>query len=184
MQFTELASHGRRKQELALFQSLFATYYQPLLAYTCKVVNDIQSAEDIVQDVFMSLWINRDTLDFTEPLGSYLYKAVYKRSLTYLNSRRAIHEKDATARMHEEIVQYDQQDSLLLKETFEEIRHFVETLPPQCKKAFKLSRFSHLKNREIAEVMQISEKTVEAHIGKALKELRAYLVRIGLLAGK
>ncbi|MCD7936486.1 MAG: RNA polymerase sigma-70 factor [Tannerellaceae bacterium] len=170
------------KQSLKLFEELFACYYASLVGYAYKIVNDTQAAEDIVQDVFMGLWSKKDVLDFSESIKPYLFKAVYNRSLNYLSSLHTtldVDGEDTYILLHKQITSYNQQDSLLLKEVEEEIRRFIETLPPQCRKVYKLSREENLKNREIAEKLNISEKTVEDHIRKALRELKTHLVKSG-----
>jgi RNA polymerase sigma-70 factor (ECF subfamily) len=184
MQKTKHTSGGDTEQRLGVFQYLFNTCYHSLVAYAYKMVDDVQDAEDVVQDVFMTLWIGRDAFDFDQPVKPYLFKAVYNRSVNLLKSRRATLEiaGDGSVRtLHEEITLSCEEDSLLLKELSDGIERFIDTLPPQCKKVFRLSRMSGLGNREIAEALNISGKTVEAHIGKALRELRAHLKKTGLM---
>ncbi|MCD7932400.1 MAG: sigma-70 family RNA polymerase sigma factor [Tannerellaceae bacterium] len=126
----------------------------------------------------------KDTIDFSESIKPYLFKAVYNRSLNYLSSLHPqvdIGEENTYQLLHKQITSYNQQDSLLLKEVEEEIKRFIETLPPQCSKVYKLSREENLKNREIAEKLNISEKTVEDHIRKALRELRSHLAKSGFM---
>ena len=171
--------------KLSIFENLFHVYYDSLLAYAYKKVNDWAVAEDLVQDVFVALWMRKDTVDFSESIKPYLYKAVYHRSLNYLSSHREyldVSTDDVERVLHKDMILYNQQDSLLMKEVSEVIVRFVDTLPPQCQKVFKLSRMDNLKNREIAERLQISEKTVEDHIRKALKELRFYLNQQGFIS--
>lgn len=180
----QIARHSHLEESLQAFQHLFNTYYLSLTAYAYKIVNDHQEAEDIVQDVFMSLWIIKDRFDFDRAVKPYLLKAVYNRSVNYLKSRKPsidITTGDTDLMLLNEIASSDQEDSLLLKETSEKIHDFIETLPTQCKKVFKLSRFSGLKNKEIASTLNISEKTVENHISKALRDLRIHLKKIGLI---
>jgi RNA polymerase sigma-70 factor (ECF subfamily) len=184
MQKTKLSSDRDIEQRLNVFQRLFHTHYQSLAAYAYKIVDDIQDAEDIVQDVFMTLWVNKKTFDFNKPAGPYLFKAVYNRSINFLKSKKTnieTMEKQIDQLLHEEITQSYSDDSLLLKELSDEINRCIDALSPQCKKVFVLSRMSELKNREIAEALHISEKTVESHIGKALKELRTHLKKTGLM---
>lgn len=167
------------KQDFIIFEDLFQTYRHSLLLFAYKYVNDKQAAEDIVQDVFIALWIRRDEIDFSQPIKPYLYKATYHKSLTYLSSLKNslnIDEKDTRMLIHQKIVSYNQPDSLLLQEIEQEIITFANMLPPQCKTVFQLSRGANLKNREIAERLNISEKTVEGHIRKALFGLRNHLI--------
>lgn len=176
---------SNQEEKLLLFRSLFGKYYSPLLVYACKLLNNKAAAEDIIQDIFLSLWINKEYIDFDLSLQSYLFRSVYNRSVTYLSSRKHIgslgNEDTVMLNLHKEVIQCDQQDILLVEELRKEIFHFVEMLPDKCKSVFKLSRLKDLKNKDIALRLGISEKTVESHMRKALKEIREHLIRIGLL---
>ena len=178
---------GSRLGEFVLFQKLFEDYFRSLVTYSYRYVNDWSVGEDIVQDVFMALWINRDKIDFEEPIKPYLYQATYNRSINYLNSvsvqRRVDHADMLDELIDREILSYNQHDNLLLKEIEEEITSFVGTLPEQRKRVFLLSREENLKNKEIALRLNISEKAVEKHITKALSDIRTHLTETGLMSG-
>ena len=178
---------GSRLGEFVLFQKLFEDYFRSLVTYSYRYVNDWSVGEDIVQDVFMALWINRDKSDFEEPIKPYLYRATYNRSINYLNSvsvqRRVDHADMLDELIDREILSYNQHDNLLLKEIEEEITSFVGTLPEQRKRVFLLSREENLKNKEIALRLNISEKAVEKHITKALSDIRTHLTETGLMSG-
>ena len=178
---------GSRLGEFVLFQKLFEDYFRSLVTYSYRYVNDWSVGEDIVQDVFMALWINRDKIDFEEPVKPYLYRATYNRSINYLNSvsvqRRVDHADMLDELIDREILSYNQHDNLLLKEIEEEITSFVGTLPEQRKRVFLLSREENLKNKEIALRLNISEKAVEKHITKALSDIRTHLTETGLMSG-
>lgn len=172
------------ENEFAVFKELFDMYYHSLLIYAYQKVNDWAVAEDMVQEVFLSMWAHREQIDFDMPLRGYLFRAVHNQCVNYLQSRHfalSVSGNEASVWLHREIVEYNQHDRLLLKELADEIFFFIDTLPEQCRKVFKLSRQDGLKNKEIAALLGISEKTVESHIGKALKDLRAYLLKAGLL---
>lgn len=175
-----------RASDISLFQQLFDSYFQSLVTYAFRFVNDWQAAEDITQDVFMALWVKKEDIDFDEPVKPYLYRAVYNRSINYLNSalmQKRIEGVDTIDELiNQEILSYNQHDALLLKEITAEIHNFVETLPPQCRNVYKLSREENLKNKEIAARLDISEKAVEKHITKALTEIRNHLVHLDILS--
>lgn len=175
-----------RASDISLFQQLFDSYFQSLVTYAFRFVNDWQAAEDITQDVFMALWVKKEDVDFDEPVKPYLYRAVYNRSINYLNSalmQKRIEGVDTIDELiNQEILSYNQHDALLLKEITAEINNFVETLPPQCRNVYKLSREENLKNKEIAARLDISEKAVEKHITKALTEIRNHLVHLDILS--
>ena len=172
------------KYNFLFFEELFHTYYGSLLLYASKYTNEKQAAEDIVQDVFTALWMKREEIDFNEPIKAYLFKATYNKSLNYLHSTRKninIDEEAIKYKLQQKIQSFDQQDSILLKEITNEIESFVDTLPAQCRKVFLLSRGEGMKNKEIAKKLNISEKTVEGHISKALGELRIHLKVLDLM---
>ncbi len=175
-----------RVVDMSLFGQLFNTYFQALTTYAYRFVNDWQAAEDITQDVFMALWVKKEEIDFDEPIKPYLYRAIYNRSINYLNSalmQKRIEGADTIDELiNHEILSYNQHDTLLLKEITNEIDSFVETLPPQCRKVYKMSREENLRNKEIAARLEISEKAVEKHISKALSEIRNHLVRLDILS--
>lgn len=127
----------------------------------------------------------KEYIDFEIPLQSYLFKSVYNRSVSYLGSRKHIgiqgNEDNVMLNLHKDFIPYNQQDNLLVEELRIEIFKYVEILPDKCKNIFKLSRLKGLKNKDIALKLGISEKTVESHMRKALKEIRDHLIRIGLL---
>ncbi|MDH6305644.1 RNA polymerase sigma-70 factor (family 1) [Parabacteroides sp. PF5-5] len=176
--------------KLMALESLFRSHYRPLRAYAFRFVNNREVAEDIVQDVFFELWSKRDTIYFDKPevVKSYLFKSVYNRSLNAL-SHQTQKEQLRLENTNESLLLDDylsiymqnQEQSLLLKELKTEIGKFINTLPPQCKKVFILSRSYELKNKEIAEQLGISIKAVEKQITKALHELKNHLHKEGLL---
>lgn len=173
-----------QKKDFIFFEDLFHLCYCPLLAFSNKYTNDKQASEDIVQDVFMALWMKRESIDFTISIKPYLYKATYNKSISYIKSTQTnlnIDEQNIKLQLQQKIISYDLEDSLLLKEISEEIISCVETLPEQCRKVFLLSRGQGLKNKEIAKQLNINEKTVEGHISKALSELRSYLKKLDLI---
>ena len=175
-----------RANDLSLFRELFEAYFKISVNYAYRFVGDWQAAEDITQDVFMSLWEKKEDIDCNDPIKPYLYRAVYNRSINYLNSalmQKRIESIDTIDELiTQEILGYNQQDTLLLKEITDEINRFVDTLPPQCRTVYKLSREKNLRNKEIAAQLKISEKTVEKHISKALNEIRNHLVRLDILS--
>lgn len=179
----------KQNQQLLALDKLFRWLHKPLRTYAFRYVNNKDTAEDIVQDVFFELWNRRDIIRFEEPeaVKSYLFKSVYNRSINILKSDvlavvRSLDEVDEE-QLDKQIRSQlsDQEQSLLLKELENEIAAFVETLPSQCKKIFILSRTHELKNREIAEQLGITTKAVEKQITKALSELKKHLLKKDLL---
>lgn len=151
---------------------LFKQYYQPLVNYCFTLVKDRADAEDIVQHVFSNLWQKKNELDIQISVKAYLYRSVYNAGLNRIkqNAVRASYASDARYVMASESVETGEHNELK-----EKISQAIEQLPEQCAKIFKMSRFDEMKYQEIADALNISVKTVENQMGKALKILREQL---------
>jgi len=164
-----------KEGDINAFEMFFKTYYQPLCNYAFSFIQDRDEAEEIVQSAFLSVWEKRETLDIRTSLRSYLYTMVRNTSLNVIKHEK-IKQKyvgEALAvedRSHENVSQ-----KVLSSELEEKIQLAMESLPEQCRLVFKMSRFEELKYSEIAEQLQISIKTVENQMGKALKIMREQL---------
>ncbi|RZL20893.1 MAG: RNA polymerase sigma-70 factor [Pedobacter sp.] len=155
----------------ATFTHFYTVYFQKLLLASDSYVNDISIAEELVQDIFLKIWENPQALNEVQSIKSYLYRTVINSSINYLNRQKNIeqhHLKLASTITDQYLMDLDEESEMILM-----LRNEIEKLPAQCKKVFILSRFENLKYREIAIQLNISEKTVENHIGNALKLLRA-----------
>ena len=155
-----------------------------LCRYAFSITQDKADAEDIVQLAFVKLWELRETLEIQHSIKAYLYRIVYTRCLNYLRDNRA---KVATQPINDEVLQHghDIQPGAET-ELQQRLAKALTALPTECRRVFELSRFESLKYREIAEQLNISIKTVEAQMGKALRILRTelsdYLVTLLLLS--
>jgi len=174
---------GLRRGDQAAFDALFRAYYPPLCRYACSLADgDMDEAEDIVQQAFVRLWEQRETLDIAWSLRAYLYKTVHNRCLNRI--------RDAKTREQYKIYnaqQMEQQEAHTHTpepELVERLQRALATLPEQCRRIFELSRFEELKYREIADQLGISIKTVETQMGKALRLMRVQMADyLTLLAG-
>jgi RNA polymerase sigma-70 factor (ECF subfamily) len=161
--------------DITVFEMLFRTYYQPLCNYAYTFLQDREDAEEIVQSTFLMVWEKRDTLSIRTSVKPYLYAMVRNACLNVLK-----HEKIKQRYAGEEIALADRahdsvSQSVATNELEQKIRLAMEALPEQCRLVFKLSRFEELKYAEIAEQLNISIKTVENHMGKALRIMREQL---------
>ena len=161
--------------DITAFEMLFRTYYQPLCRYAYSFLQDKEGAEEIVQSTFLMVWEKRDTLAIRTSVKPYLYAMVRNACLNVLK-----HEKIKQKHAGEELAvadrSYDSVSQMVASNELEyKIKAALERLPEQCRMVFKLSRFEELKYAEIAEQLNISVKTVENHMGKALKIMREQL---------
>lgn len=173
-------------KDLSEVEILFREHYPSLVNYVCTYVYNKSVADDIIQDVFLSIWINRDKIDTqSKYIKSYLYKAVRNRSLNYIQSVKdslPFRIDDIDFLIQKQIFADKPYDNLLVDDLQQEIKKCINNLPPQCKKVFLYSRVNNIKNKEIATQLNISEKTVEKHITKALSEIRLHLSKANLLS--
>ena len=161
-----------------LYKNLFRRYYPGLLFYATRLVGD-EEAEDVVQDVFVELWKRRGYMEIGEQIQGFLYRATYTKALNVLK-HRSIKEgyHSAIEEINQKRAEFYQPDNneviqrIENKELRKEIQDAVNELPDKCKEVFKLSYLHDMKNKEIADVMGVSLRTVEAHMYKALKYLR------------
>ena len=156
------------------FESLFYFYSQRLIYFSRSFVSDKQIAEDIIQDLFVKIWQNRKNLDTSKSIKSYLYSAVKNESLKFLRDTKfEIKDDEKILTMHGNFNEPDKE--LECKELNEKIYSAINSLPEKCREIFIMNRFDHLKYREIAELLDISIKTVETQMGRALKKLKEIL---------
>ncbi len=154
------------------FEQLYLQYWERLYAFCLKTIEDEETAKEIVQEVFKSLWERRETLQLQE-VERYLIRSVKFKAYEHIRNRviRAQHHEVI---LHHRETSYTE-DQLGAQELLSHIRHLVNTLPKQCKNVFQLSREQGLSNREIASKLLISERAVEYHISRALRTLKTHL---------
>jgi len=161
--------------DITAFEMLFRTYYQPLCNYAYTFVQDRDEAEEIVQSTFLNVWEKRDNLSIHTGVKPYLYAMVRNASLNVLK-----HEKIKQQHVTMELAVAERSvesvtRTVMASELETKIYKAMDKLPEQCRLVFKLSRFEELKYSEIAEQLNISIKTVENQMGKALKIMRDQL---------
>jgi len=170
-EYWQQVSQGDKKA----FEQLFNTYYQSLCNYARSMLKDIDEAEEVVQNTFFNIWNKREVLQISSSFKSYAYRAVHNDCLNKIKHGkvRTVYAADYKSTM---AGGFDDSGRVLeAKELGKHINNAIASLPEQCGNVFKLSRFENLKYSEIAEQLDISVKTVENHMGKALKILRVQL---------
>lgn len=163
-----LIARGDQKK----FRQLMDLTSDELLLFAVSFLRNREVAEEVVSDVFVKIWKNRSELENIKNLKSYLFISVKNGCLSHL--RKAAREKivsiDEYAEFHFLPVE-GPEDSLIEDETLEMIYETIEKLPAKCKLAFTLAKINGLKYKEIAEIMEISEKTVNNHLVNAVKRI-------------
>lgn len=171
-----------REGDTDIYIFLFRQFYVPLCAYARRYVGRKDIAEEIVSETFFNIWKNRENLHVTTSVKSYLFQAVSNNAISYLRKIKkeegliSLHENEITDRLNLVSAAEDiPSESLIMKDLIKTIDMAVDSLPAQQQKVFRLKRYDGKKNREIAEIMGISVKTVEMHLSKALLSLRRSL---------
>jgi len=166
-----------RNGDVKQFESLFRSSYVSLVRYARTMIKDHDTAEEIVQDLFFKLWQDREKLNIESSLNGYLFRSVHNRCLHFIEHIRVVerHAEEMTYSQPEE--SESPSDILNYKELQEKVARIIERLPDRCGRIFTMSRFEGLKYSEIAEKLSVSVKTVEANMGRALKEFRKELAQ-------
>ena len=169
-------SRRLRHSDHAAFAEVFQRLHTPLVRYARRITSDEATAYDVLQDVFMKLWEDRQSLTVKVSLKAMLYTMVRNRALNSLRRNKWI----ATDTAVEDI--RDQQevalagdDILAADDLRQHLQTWIDKLPERRAEAFVLSRQHGLKHSEIASIMKVSERTVDTHILLALKDLRRQL---------
>jgi len=161
-----------RKDDSIAFESSFRKYYPGLCLYAKKIVQEIEVAEEIVQEVFLTLWERRLNPGIHTSLKSYLFRAVHNHALNIIKHRQV--EKKYQSYYGNIIKEISFKGGETIPEPYVKARidKSIKKLPAQCRRIFILSRIDGLKHKEIAEKLGISPKTVEVQIRKASIILR------------
>lgn len=168
---------GLRKGDSAALELLFKKFFNPLARFSFGYVKDQDAAKDIVQEVFYQIWNKREELPETTNLSAYLFTAIRNRSLNVLS--QVNNRQDILVERERGRADFYTDTRVETKELSQKIERAIDALPEKCREVFLLSRYENKSYKEIAEILDISIKTVENHMGKALSVLRAKL--LGLL---
>jgi RNA polymerase sigma-70 factor (ECF subfamily) len=160
---------------LKAFEEFFRSLYQPLCYYALKFVSSHDVAEEIVQDLFYTLWEKHEELIINTSLKSYMYAATHNKCLKYIEHRKIEMKYEEYIQKHSTSYFEPTTDKGNIKEIQQIIDNTLNSLPAKCSRIFRMNRFEGLRYNDIAQKLSISVKTVEANMGKALKLLRKNL---------
>ncbi|MDD7885249.1 RNA polymerase sigma factor [Flavivirga sp. 57AJ16] len=164
---------GLKKGNREVYKFIYITYYNELCIYI-RNYTDSQSAEDIVQNILLKLWEDRNQTKIHTSLKSYLFKSVYYKFLDSIRKEKRINERLEALR-YNTLNDIHEEDNQISEQRLIALRKAIDDLPPRCKEIFLLSKYDGLKYIEIAKALGISIYTVEGQIGKALKTIRKKL---------
>ncbi|GAA4271682.1 RNA polymerase sigma-70 factor [Aquimarina gracilis] len=160
------------------FKILFDLYYGKLLFFAQSYTSSKEDAEEIVQDVFVKAWKHRKKISTN--INGYLFKITKNACLDYLRSKKYKLSKSTNTLQLEALINHNaltdkNATSIIEKELEQKIQVAIDLLPTKCKKVFVKSRIEGLKNKEISDELDISIKTVENHMSKAIRHMRFHL---------
>ncbi len=166
--------HRIQQGDKAAFEQLFTEKFSVLCAYANHFVNDLDASQDIVQDVLFHLWEIKEQLPIDIPPRALLFKSVQNKCLNHIKHKKVEEKYSESVLNQPQNIMYEQHisESTTLHEV---LRKGIDMLPPERKKIFIMQRYDELSYKEIAERLDISVKTVENQIGKALQFLRNYM---------
>ena len=153
------------------FEILFQQYYVRFYNFCRNLIKDSHAAEDIVQNVFMKVWVNRGNLHPDQSIHNYIYVLTKHEVLNHIRDRRAYVQVERLI-ISDHTSPSITDETFLFRELDERIRCFIAAMPEQRRKVFMLSRYRGMSNKEIALTLGLSVRTVDRHINLALASLR------------
>ena len=163
------------QNNIQAFETLFSLYKNDLYSVALKLSKSNAGSEEIIQEVFISIWISRKQLLKVQQPDSYIYRILLNQISKYLKKESNQKSIIASAKINTILFSNLTEDTLNEKDCKKAIEMAIGQLPKQQSKVFKLSHYNGLTNEEIAEILQISPHTVKSHLAKANYFLRLYL---------
>jgi len=153
------------------FELVFITYFNKVKYFIVGLIKSEEDAEELAQDIFVKLWLNRESVDFDKSLSSYLHTAARNATINFLKGK-FVRDSYVSDQLRQEEEKESVEESYYAKETSLLIKMAVSQMPEKRRAIFELSREKGLSNEEIANKLEISKKTVENQLSLALKEIR------------
>lgn len=158
------------------FRKLYHHYYKRLLRFAYILTKNNEIAEELVENVFIKFWKNKQKAESIKNLKVYLYTATKNTCLNYLSSKAHASITEPFDAINIELSGPICPDQLLIfRETFSKIKDAIETLPPKCKMIFKMIREDGLKYKEVAEILNLSPHTVDAQMTIAIRRIASHV---------
>lgn len=168
-----------KKGNTNALKTIFDLYAEKLFYRALKFVNSKEIAEEIVQDVFIAIWENRNELNIQNSFDSYLFTSVKNHSISYLRKKISNFEAENLSFVENSANNSTNETSIEYTELNNELQRAINMLPERCKLIFTLSRNSGLTYKQIAAELNISAESVKTQIGIALKKLKSHLEKFG-----
>lgn len=173
--------HRLNNNDDSALASIYKENWEMMYLGAYNLVKDKQVSEDIVQDVFVNFWKKRGDLDIKVSLKSYLYTSTIYKTYDYFRKNKSAIKVELLENFNERIQTSNPETKLMDKELQDYLEAIINKLPEKCRIVYNLSRDEQLSHKEIATKLNISTRTVEGHISKALKILRGSLSSISTI---
>lgn len=165
-----------KKGDKKIFEHLYSSYYQELCVFLLSYCQDRAIAEDVVQDVFLKVWVKRREINIQTSLKAFLYKATYNKLMDKYRHTRLKNEM-LSSYYHTALMLAVENDSEISKRRLGLLKACIEDLPKRCKEVFLSGKDRGLDYGEISEQLNISVKTVEGHFARAYRLLKECMDR-------
>lgn len=181
-QFLEMMVRGSEKA----FEELYIRYKKKLHSFCCFLLKSADVAEDVVQDVFVSVWHNREKINTHQSFSSYLYTITRNKALNELRSERSTERLDEIAEVQHVLFSDDNAEAIVILKEYEILlQQAIDLLPEERRRIYRMSREEGLTYKDIGECLGISHHTVQAHISSSVQFIRSYFLQhanVSLLA--
>ena len=159
-----------------VFTEIFSVYYRDLVMFAFSFTHDMEDSEEIIQDVFVKLWEEHEKINITISIKSFLLKTIQNRCIDWHRHKKIVNSYSTYIIDNSPLFEYDTDNYILRSELEGKIEKAIASLPEKFKEAFEMNRFEGLKYTEIATKLNVSVRTVEVRISKALELLRKSLI--------
>ncbi len=171
----DILINNLKKGVESAYEALFKTFYSELVIYANRFLYDMEASKETVQELFVSIYEKRATLNIASSLKAYLYRAVQNKCINYIHARKTKEKYAIFIKNQEKKDVNSIERAMDMAELENALYAAIGELPPKCRMIFKMNRFDGYTNGEIAERLELSKRTVETQITKALKILRTRL---------
>jgi len=163
-----------KQRNRLVFEEFYKKYYKQLFAIAFRYTGQAQIAEEIVHDVFINIWSKAEGLNIHQSMKNYLFRSVVNSSINFLKKEKIDAKKKLSYSKVQDDGIYEQEDDQE-EELFNRLEEALNLLPEKCRKVMYLSRYSRLKQKDIADQMNISIKTVKNHLTYGFQKIRIHI---------
>ena len=174
--FEQLLIEKLKSGDPDAFSDIFTVFYKDMVCFAYSFTHELHVSEDIVQDTFVKLWEDHEKLNVTVSLKSILLKTIQNKCIDWHRHKKIVNNHSDYIIDNSPLYEYDIDNYVLRSELEGKIEKAISDLPEKFKEAFEMNRYDGLKYQEIAAKLNVSVRTVEVRISRALELLRESLI--------